>query len=154
MSLNDIFDPIVRAYFDNHSGGSGGSTVDDGWCLMWDGNTEGIDVIDTAAALGFNYYKVSNLVFGVESLAGASIQGIDAGGGADNYGAIIDVNAVDGGAGVSLLQINDFPVVASCKSGEYPFIGFNFIVPSDGTYVADLTSVMGLQIRAIFKPAP
>lgn len=127
MSLSGIWDPAVRAYFKKHGGGSGGgSTVDDGFYLKWDGNTEGRDVIDTD--LSFSFCKVSNAILNAEQINGAellSVNGVESCIAVEIEGAVIAVGRGD-------------PFVFSGLAGSYSvdFIGkqLDFICPSNGTY--------------------
>lgn len=137
MSLSDIL--FLKALF----GDSGGSAVDDGYCIRWDGNIEGRAKLIGMEELGATpCYKVSSKMFTAEELTGGLYR-ISVNDGHDEIDSshILDL----GGA---LAAENAF--IVSGKAGVYN-VGVPVTVPEDGTYFGLVDATV--YIAELVKPA-
>ena len=131
MSLSDIFDPIVMAHF---RGRRGGSTIDNGYCIRWDGNIAGRECVDLSDLGAGVLYKVSDLVLRESNLIGGFCS--LAAGGVNHY-QVTDITA-DLTTTITdciVVTVEGGVRVISGLAGDYSYLGFmNFSIPSDGTY--------------------
>lgn len=140
MGLQGIFDPVVRAYFKKHVG----SAVDDGYCIEWDGNTEGRDSVSIDSIPVFT--KVSNLIIDLERLQGCTVMGVYTLNGELTWREFRTVAQQLDGVTIVLDDSIGEPVAFSGKAGDYTFMGISCTVPTDGTYF-----VPSYGIRKLFK---
>lgn len=123
MNLSDVL--FARALL----GISGGSAMDDGFYLKWDGNTEGRDVIElSVGVISLWYYKVSDTLLTEEQVNGAEVCYLG--------NAVTCVASQISGA-VIAIGANE-PLAFSGVAGDYSFLfdgtPLEFVCPSNGTY--------------------
>ena len=135
MSLSGIFDPEVRAYFDNHGGGS---AVDDGFYLESGGDGTNISIPE----LGVILLKRTRVVIDKDGLIGCRYMIYD------NTGFTVPAEGAFVSADKWTVCFNSgIPVLISGKAGTYEYNGINVWIPEDGTYVRN-------DIGEFYKPAP
>ena len=114
----------------------GGSGIDYGFCIKWNGDTEGRPFIDLSLMANqyvpsINMYKVADVIISAKQLVGTVITLMASNGQANTHVAQTkEVVSENGWAGV----INEFPFIVSGKAGGYVYSGMTITIPEDGTY--------------------
>ena len=133
MSLQAIFDPVVRAYFKKLYGGSdSGSIMDDGCNIVWTGTTAGKESISVHGSPTF--YKVSSNIYNAEQFLGSKVGIVLPGYSEPLPTTVAESMIISTDSFAIVAASSDRIFIVSGKAGSYNYEGVDVTIPSDGTY--------------------
>lgn len=132
----------------NGSGNSGGSTVDDGYCIKGGLPSEEQGVVNLSAYGAGILYKASSIVLDVERLLGSSVFIMSASGYQES--TIIE-DKIIAETNWAVVNYDGTVAVISGVAGSYNMFGMDFTIPYDGTY---LFRNGDIHADLLYKPSP